>query len=646
MFSDFFQGCSSSIPVSPTTAEAPFSPAKRPSEDKYRVNNSEKHSAAAKHEKLEATTETPDKTENNSKDPAMLVAPPISNRATTVLNSSNNASTINHAIESTTPMPLNSAEPIETAKINSGTTSSVIIHSTHSIPSHHKLSTDISSKTAVETAVASSPNSNHSANSDHHSKNHPSSNSGGTGAGSALVKEARKALADMSCKVDSYEDDYYSPQDSIALQPETVLHNFLAESSVEASPTTATLPNAANLPESDELLPQSTDITAKSAEAQLGPLNRVISPCEIQWKKGELLGSGSYGKVYLGLDSQNGSLIAVKQISLAPEPSKDGKPVVMTPAVLATQQKRFRKLEREIDLLRALKAPNIVEYKGVSIAGEALNIFLEYVPGGSIASLLKKFGRFNENLVRRYTKHILMGLEHLHRNKVVHRDIKGGNILVGVNGQCKLADFGASFSLAEFSSEKPSIEGTPYWMAPEVIKQQQHGRKVDIWSLGCTVIEMISGRPPFHKFKTQISALYHIGSTNEPPELPSELSEDGKDFVLWCLERDPVKRPNVLRLLEHPFITETVEGSQNKKKAATQNMTGASNDENNAEKQQNFNSSKSNLHSSTDVGNSSSNQLNSGADEVEIAMYLAEQNKLFISVLSGGFQDLSAPISC
>lgn len=101
-------------------------------------------------------------------------------------------------------------------------------------------------------------------------------------------------------------------------------------------------------------------------------------------------------------------------------------------------------------------------------------------------------------------------------------------------------------------------------MSPEVITRQPHGRKVDCWSLGCCVIEMFSGRPPWQQFKTQISALYHIGSTSDPPEMPDNMSADAKDFCLFCLERDPKKRPNVLRLLEHPFITEPYTGPATK----------------------------------------------------------------------------------
>nr|AVG22649.1 MAPKKK2 [Plasmodiophora brassicae] len=182
-------------------------------------------------------------------------------------------------------------------------------------------------------------------------------------------------------------------------------------------------------------------------------------------------------------------------------------------------------------------------------------VFLEYVPGGSIASIIKRFGKFNENLVRVYTRQILYGLEYLHRHQIMHRDIKGANILVDTNGVCKLADFGAAARLADITqAQRRAIHGTPYWMAPEVIKQVGHGRQADIWSVGCTVIEMVTGKPPWHQFKTPVAALFHIAGTTSPPALPDDLSPSLRDFILSCMHRDPSKRPNAMRLLEHPYL--------------------------------------------------------------------------------------------
>lgn len=262
----------------------------------------------------------------------------------------------------------------------------------------------------------------------------------------------------------------------------------------------------------------------------------------VEWKKGQCLGTGSFGEVYLGLNEDTGKLMAVKVMELGEKLLKSNKRVLL--------------LQREIDLLRSMKSPYIVNYLGVQTKNHNLEIFLEFVAGGSIASLLKKFGRFNEKLTSLYTRQMLMGLAYLHRHHIVHRDIKGGNILVDISGTCKLADFGASLTLQDLKSEgKPDIQGTPYWMAPEVIRQQPHGRKVDIWSLGCTVIEMVTGSPPWCGFEDVISTLYHIASTTKPPELPSYLSANCKDFILKCLDRNPVTRSTAKQLLKHPFVT-------------------------------------------------------------------------------------------
>ncbi len=163
-------------------------------------------------------------------------------------------------------------------------------------------------------------------------------------------------------------------------------------------------------------------------------------------------------------------------------------------------------------MLMQLQHPNIVGYLGHSFENSNINIFLEYVPGGSITTLLKKYGKFQEGLIRMYTRQILEGLEYLHVNNIVHCDVKGSNVLVDSSGICKLADFGYSRKL--FGTEidiKRQLEGTAHWMAPEVIRQSAYGRFSDIWSLGCTIIEMATGLPPWHEYKNHATALFHIG---------------------------------------------------------------------------------------------------------------------------------------
>ena len=158
------------------------------------------------------------------------------------------------------------------------------------------------------------------------------------------------------------------------------------------------------------------------------------------------------------------------------------------------------------------------------------------MPGGSIASLLQRFGAFAEKLVAVYTRQILEGLHYLHTHHIMHRDIKGANILVDNAGCVKLADFGASRRLADLvtmESGCKSVKGTPYWMAPEVIKQTGHGRQADIWSVACTVIEMATAKPPWSDFTTPVSAMFHIASAKGPPPLPGHTKQPPPLVRMW-----------------------------------------------------------------------------------------------------------------
>ncbi|XP_052185203.1 mitogen-activated protein kinase kinase kinase YODA-like [Diospyros lotus] len=258
-----------------------------------------------------------------------------------------------------------------------------------------------------------------------------------------------------------------------------------------------------------------------------------------RWKKGKLLGRGTFGHVYVGFNSESGEMCAMKEVTLLSDDAKS--------------KESAKQLGQEISLLSRLRNPNIVQYYGSETVGDKLYIYLEYVSGGSIYKLLQEYGQFGELAIRSYTKQILSGLAYLHTENTVHRDIKGANILVDPNGRVKLADFG----MAKHITGQPcplSFRGSPYWMAPEVIKNSNGcNLAVDIWSLGCTVLEMATAKPPWSQYEG-IAAMFKIGNSKDLPEIPHHLSDDGKDFVRRCLQRDPLHRPSASQLLEHPFV--------------------------------------------------------------------------------------------
>lgn len=271
---------------------------------------------------------------------------------------------------------------------------------------------------------------------------------------------------------------------------------------------------------------------------------------EIGFERSEKeLGSGAYGKVWLGL-RDNGEFLAIKEIHL-PRGEK--------------YAERLEAVENEIELMRNLDHPHIVRYLGSKRdeARGAFYILLEYVSCGSIQALLKTMGRpLDERVIRKYARQILLGLSYLHSRDppVVHRDIKSANVLVETTGNVKLADFGCSkvvLDLLEGTRDR-SVLGTPHWMAPEVIRGEGAGLGADIWSFGCTVLEMATGHPPWSHIRDPTAVMFHVASSNELPIIPEGLSDTGKDFLRLCFQRDPSKRPTAEQLLMHPFVSSDV----------------------------------------------------------------------------------------
>ncbi|KAI9017574.1 kinase-like domain-containing protein, partial [Gaertneriomyces semiglobifer] len=272
---------------------------------------------------------------------------------------------------------------------------------------------------------------------------------------------------------------------------------------------------------------------------------------EVNWARGPLIGQGSFGKVYYGVNIDTGDIMAVKQVELT-----DGIPRARKEADQSDARRRMiDALHREITLLKDLDHENIVRYLGYDVDGNVMNVFLEYVSGGSIASSMATMGRFEEPLVRSLTYQILCGLEYLHERCIIHRDIKGGNILLDDNGIAKISDFGISkkneYKMAYRFNSRMSLKGTVHWMAPEVIKAKGYSAKVDIWSLGCLVLEMFTGYHPWQQLD-EMQTMWKLGRENTPP-MPDWLSESAKDFLDKCFTIDPDQRPTATELLTHPF---------------------------------------------------------------------------------------------
>ncbi|XP_046371744.2 uncharacterized protein LOC124145836 [Haliotis rufescens] len=265
----------------------------------------------------------------------------------------------------------------------------------------------------------------------------------------------------------------------------------------------------------------------------------------IQWKKGNVLGKGAFGTVWCGLTNE-GELIAVKQIDL-------------NTTDMDKAHREYEKVQEEVELLKNLRHKNIVGYMGTSFEDYTVSIFMQFVPGGSIASILARFGALDESVFRRYTRQILEGVEYLHENDVIHRDIKGGNVMLMPNGDIKLIDFGCAKRLCinlsmSQSQILKSMKGTPYWMAPEVVNETGHGKKSDIWSVGCTVFEMATRKPPWSDMNP-MAAIFAIGSDKPAPTLPEDkFSPEAREFVMKCLTRDQNIRSSATELLQDVFI--------------------------------------------------------------------------------------------
>ncbi|WWC66482.1 uncharacterized protein I206_100384 [Kwoniella pini CBS 10737] len=272
---------------------------------------------------------------------------------------------------------------------------------------------------------------------------------------------------------------------------------------------------------------------------------------DVKYQLGNCIGRGQFGSVYRSLNLSTGQMVAIKRIRLH-----------------GMREDEVTDVMKEVDLLKRLSHPSIVKYEGMSRDEEFLNIVLEFVENGSLGQTLKSFGNFNERLVSSYVAKILEGLDYLHSQGVVHCDLKAANILSTKNGNVKLSDFGVSLNMKAVENIKQDaktagreggkkrvseVAGTPNWMAPEVISLAGASFASDIWSLGCTIIELLTGKPPYSDITNSMTVLFRIVEDEMPP-IPDGISDALIDFLKLCFIKDPSARPPAMMLFEHPWV--------------------------------------------------------------------------------------------
>uniref|UniRef100_A0A915AFT3 Protein kinase domain-containing protein n=1 Tax=Parascaris univalens TaxID=6257 RepID=A0A915AFT3_PARUN len=279
------------------------------------------------------------------------------------------------------------------------------------------------------------------------------------------------------------------------------------------------------------VLPDYDNDERRSANTPRAPTN---------WKQGKCIGSGAFGQVFLCYDVDTGKEIALKRLHFARGDTHLKKQVVQ--------------LENEINLLSTIQHKRIVQYLGVQRTDESISIFMEYMAGGSVKDLISTYGPLSSAVARKYTYQVLQGLAYLHRNDMIHRDIKSANILRDSDGNVKIGDFGSAKRLQTICSQQSaSFIGTPHYMAPEVVLgKSAYGRKADIWSVGCTLLEMLTGAPPWHGLEP-MAVIFNIAYQHPKYQLPPSTESTLSQLLTVLLERAPDKRPSAVDLLNnHP----------------------------------------------------------------------------------------------
>ncbi|RMZ87205.1 hypothetical protein DV736_g5568, partial [Chaetothyriales sp. CBS 134916] len=298
-------------------------------------------------------------------------------------------------------------------------------------------------------------------------------------------------------------------------------------------------------PELNKVKPRGFSNNIKTAKDRMADTNAFEVECDDcdgetlanGYQMLEELGSGSFGVVYKAIDKATGEIVAIKHVDLESS-EEDLSDIISELAVLSS----------------CTSSPYVTQYKRAFLRRQTLWIVMEYLGGGSCADLLKPPPHsLSEAHIAIIVKELLHGLAYLHSEGKLHRDIKAANVLLGMDGRVKLADFGVAAQLVGLKSVRNTFVGTPFWMAPEVIQQEGHDVKADVWSLGITAIELATGEPP-HANVHPMKVLFLIPKQSPPRLEGLQWSREFKDFVALCLTKEPEHRPTAKELLKHKFV--------------------------------------------------------------------------------------------
>lgn len=291
-----------------------------------------------------------------------------------------------------------------------------------------------------------------------------------------------------------------------------------------------------------ELTTEKNKLEEKLKRLASPEIDSEISPkVVLQYQLGELIGKGFSSKVYRALDTKTGQTVAIKQIHKA----------------MFKDKKTLEGISNETNQLKKLDHPNIIKVIGQEENNDWIHIIFELMDGGSLFKMMKRFGTFPEKLIGIYLNQTLCGLDYLHKEGIVHRDIKGDNILISRDGLVKLADFGSAWD--DIVNKKATATGsTPYWMAPESIEMSGVSTAADIWSIGCTTLELLTGKPPYWDLGP-MSACFKMVQDEHPP-FPDNLELAIQDFLLRCFKHTPQERATARQLRGHQWIHECTQG--------------------------------------------------------------------------------------